>query len=392
MEGKYYEIEEDEANTKYARAVIHLDNGHKLCYDDSRCFGYMKLSSEQEYLKDKEIAKLGPEPWDADVDTIMKQVKRSSLPIKSALLSQELMTGLGNIYVDETLYASKLHPLTPANKVSKKEWEVIIKEASRILKEAIVSGGSTIKSYHPGKDIDGNFQSKLLVYGKKDTLCPICGKTFRFIKVNGRGTTFCPDCQPLKSLSLKVAIFGKISSGKSEVLDVFAKANIPALSADAIVKELYQRKEVAKQINDTFGFPKSETVNIDLLRGHLSNHPKDVKKINAIVHPLVKLEAQKFLKEHNKGIVVMEVPLLFESKMDKMFDVIIGVEASKDKQLSLLKKRNGNNAKELEEINAYHSYDQNKNKANYIIVNDGDLNSLKTKTNQIINKLKCRLD
>ena len=162
MEGKYYELLESEENTKYARVVLHLDNGHKLCYDDSRCFGYLRLSSEQDYRNDKEIAKLGPEPWDADTKTIMKQVKNSSLPIKSALLSQTLMTGLGNIYVDETLFASKIHPLTPANKITKDEWDVIIKEASRILKEAIVSGGSTIKSYHPGKDIDGNFQTKLV--------------------------------------------------------------------------------------------------------------------------------------------------------------------------------------------------------------------------------------
>ena len=389
MEGKYYELDESEPNTKYSRVVIHLDNGHKACYDDSRCFGYLRLSNEQTYLEDKEIAKLGPEPWDADINTIMKQVKRMSLPIKSALLSQELMTGLGNIYVDETLFASNIHPLTPAKNISKKQWELIKQEASRILKEAIVSGGSTIKSYHPGKDIDGNFQSQLLVYGKANTECPKCGSIFRFIKVNGRGTTFCPKCQELHAKQIKVAIFGKIASGKSEVLNVFKENNFPTLSSDAVVKELYKQQRVADLVNNAFNFPKSKEVDKALLREHLVNNPKDIKKINKIVHPLVKEEILKFFKDNPKGLIAVEVPLLYEAKMDNMFDVIIGVERNNNE---LLSRRDKENKESLKSINAYHQYDKNKKKADYIIKNDSDLLSLKTKTNQIINKLKCRLD
>lgn len=392
MEGKYYELDEKDTNTKYSRVVIHLDNNKKLCYDDSRCFGYMKLSNESEYLKDKEIAKLGPEPWDADVKTIMGQVKRSSLPIKSALLSQELVTGLGNIYVDETLYASHIHPLTPANKVNEEEWKTIIKEASRILKEAIVSGGSTIKSYHPGKDIDGNFQSRLLAYGKKDTKCPVCGATFRFIKVNGRGTTFCPHCQPLKSKLLKVAIFGKIASGKSEALKVFSQNNIPTLSADAIVNELYQRKDVIDLINKEFNLGDNVIINREALREQLSKSQKEVRRINKIVHPLVKQETELFFSKHKTGIVAMEVPLLFESKMDKMFDVIIAIETPKEKQLKLLNEREGAKAIQLENINKSSTYDENKNKADFVIVNDKSLAIFDNKVQELINKLKLRLD
>ena len=390
MEGKYYELDEKEANTKYARVVLHLDNGHKVCYDDSRCFGYMRLSDENIYLKDKEIAKLGPEPWDADVDKIMKQVKRSSLPIKSALLSQELMTGLGNIYVDETLFAANIHPLIPANKITKKQWELIKVEASRILKEAIVSGGSTIKSYHPGKDIDGNFQSKLLAYGKARTKCPKCGSTFRFIKVGGRGTTFCPNCQEYHGKEIKVAIFGKIASGKSTVLKYFEEAKVPTLSADNVVAELYERKDVINKVNNTFGL-KGNSINRDALRKHLAENPKDIKKINKIVHPLVKEETKKFLKE-NKGIVAVEVPLLYESKMDNLFDVIIAVDIDGKKQLKLISERDGAKSKDLKEINKASAFEQNKNKADFIINNDADLNSLTNKVNKIINKLKCRLD
>ena len=392
MEGKYYELDEQEENTKYSRVILHLDNGHKLCYDDSRCFGYLRLSDEGSYTKDKEIAKLGPEPWDADISKIMKQVKRMSLPIKSALLSQELMTGLGNIYVDETLYACKIHPLTPANKVTQAQWKVIKEEASRILKEAIVSGGSTIKSYHPGKDIDGNFQSQLLAYGKKDEKCPRCGSIFRFIKVGGRGTTYCPNCQAYHGKQIKVAITGKVASGKSTVLDLFAKDNIPTLSSDAVVHSLYLRKDVADRVNKQFGLPESNTVNTSLLREHLSKNPKDIKKINKLVHPLVKEEILRFFKEHPTGLIAVEVPLLYESKMDNLFDVVIGVEAPEKIQRNLLENRNKQTSVDLRKINESSHYDENKKKADFIIDNDKDLPSLKTKVINIINKLKCRLD
>lgn len=389
MEGKYYELDKDEPNTKYSRVVICLDNNKKLCYDDSRCFGYLKLSSEKEYKLDKEIKKIGPEPWDADVSTVIKQAKNKSIPIKTAILSQEIITGLGNIYVDETLFASKIHPLTPANKISKKEWETILKESSRILKEAIESGGSTIKSYHPGKDIDGNFQTRLLVYGKNGSNCPICHHPYRFIKVNGRGTTFCPNCQILKNKQLKVAIFGPISSGKSTVLQCFKENNIPTISADEVVNYLYQRKDVIDKINKTFDL-EGNIVDRNILRNKLSKDPKLIKKIDKIVWPLVKEEISIFIKKHPKGIVVAEVPLLFEAKMENMFDVLIGVESNKNEKL--LENRDGNKAQELKIINSISTYQKNKEKADFIINNDSDLNSLNNKTNKIINKLIDRLD
>ena len=135
---------------------------------------------------------------------------------------------------------------------------------------------------------------------------------------------------------------------------------------------------------------KKDVLDRDTLRAHLSKNPKDIKKINKIVHPLVKEEIIKFFKNNNKGIVAVEVPLLFESKMENLFDVIIGVESNK--QQSLLQSRDGEKSKQLEEINKSSTYDINKNKADYIIINDADLKSLSNKTKEIINKLKYRLD
>ena len=394
MEGKYYEFLEEESDSKYARVVFHFDNGHKLCYDDSRTFGMMILSSENEYRNEKEIAKLGPEPFDiTDVTGIMKKCKGKKMPIKSNLLDQSLMTGLGNIYVDEVLYASKIHPLTPSYLIKKDEWELIVKNAKEILTTAIELGGSTIKSYHPGKDIDGNFQTRIKIYGKSSEICPICGATYRFIKVGGRGTTFCPKCQLKRGAPLNVGITGKIASGKSSLLEAFKNAGYDVLSSDAVVAELYKSGDVANKIEQLLKikFP-GEGVDKDVLREHILLNPKDKKKLEKLVHSLVLKEIKNFLSNSRSPIRAVEVPLLFEAKMDSLFDTIIVTDIDEKKQLQLLTERDPKNATYLLEINKTNKIDENKNKASYLISNTGDKTEFIKNCNKVINKLKDRLN
>ena len=390
MEGKYYEYDEGEPNSKYARAIIHLDNNKKLIYDDSRCFGRMKLSSEKDYKNEKEISKLGIEPFGVeDISSIYKRAKKIHLPIKTALLSQELMTGLGNIYVDETLYLSHIHPHTDTSLVSKEEWLDIFHNAAKVMNKAIEMGGSTIKSYHPGKDIDGNFQNELQIYGKSGEICPICGHTFRFIKTNGRGTTFCPVCQIKKGNPIDIAITGKIGTGKSTVMNVFAKHGYSTISTDAVVKDLYERKEVANKIAKMFGLDfKGDKVDKNILREYIYNHPKDKKKLENYIHPLVDKEVNNILRNNKDDIRVVEVPRLFESKMDREFDVIIIVNSSKDEHQ---KSRDGINASTLKSINDDNVIDSHMLEAEFVINNDGSIKQLEKQVNQIINKLKSRL-
>ena len=241
MEGKYFQYHKDEPNTKHARVVFYLDDDNKIIYDDSRCFGIMKLSSENKYKNEEEISKLGPEPFDIkDVKYLMDKTKRSTLPIKSALLDQTIMTGLGNIYVDETLFRSKVHPLRKANSITKKEWQLILDNSVLVLNNSIKAGGSTIRSYHPGKGIDGNFQTELLCYGHKGEKCPECQHVFHFIKVGGRGTTFCPMCQVEMKDKILIGVTGRMAAGKSELLEYVKSLGYPVISSDAIVHELYQ--------------------------------------------------------------------------------------------------------------------------------------------------------
>ena len=393
MEGKYIELLENEADTKYARVVFHLDNNHKLCYDDSRSFGRMIMSDEKSYLNEKEIAKLGPEPFVVDnVLPLIKKTYKMSLPIKTALLSQEIITGLGNIYVDEVLFASKIHPLTPAKLVTKDEWEKIIKESKRILNAAIEAGGSTIKSYHPGKDIDGNFQTSLLAYGRHDEKCVVCHTKMRFIKVNGRGTTYCPHCQIKRGAPIKIAIVGKIASGKSTVLDIFTKANYFGVSSDAIVHELYEREDVQLKISKALKLKASDDF-LTTLSEHLKVKSQDLVRVEKIVHPLVKREIEKRFKESKSPLLVAEVPLLFKAKMENMFDVIIGVDINEEEQLKRLEIRDHQKSAFLKRINDLNNmFEEHRQEIDFIIDNNDNWLTLEKATMAIINKVLDRLN
>ena len=393
MEGKYIELEEKEDNTKYARVIFHLDNGHKICYDDSRSFGRMLMSDEESFLKEKEIAKLGPEPFDIkDVSEIIKKTKKMSLPIKTALLSQELMTGLGNIYVDEVLFASRIHPLTPAKLITKSEWETIVKNSVLILNKAIELGGSTIRSYHPGKDIDGNFQTNLLAYGRSGEKCAICHTIMRFIKVNGRGTTFCPHCQIKRGAPLKIAIVGKIGAGKSEVLSIFKKANYESYSSDEIVHELYEDANLQSLIIKRLKMKESDDF-ISSLREHLKVKTSDLDRLEKIVHPKVKDYIDKKFKQTKSSLFVVEVPLLFKAHMENMFDVIIGVDVDDKTQLERIKNRDQEKSAFLKRINDENNlFDEHRSDIDFIIFNNKDIENLADEVYKVINLVLDRLN
>lgn len=393
MEGKYYQFNENEKNSKHARVVFHLDNNKKLVYDDSRCFGIMKLSKEDSYLNEKEIKILGKEPFDIkDGNYLLERAKRTTLPIKSFLLDQSVMTGLGNIYVDEVLYKSKIHPLTPANMISKKEFDVILINSVETLNEAIKSGGSTIKSYHPTNSVDGKFQTKLVAYGKYKTQCPNCGTYFRFIKVNGRGTTFCPSCQFVRKKQIIIGLTGKIASGKSTVLSIFKSKGIPAISSDEIVKNLYKKKCIVDLVNKEFNLTFENEIDKSILRQYLISNPSKISKLNKIIHPLVKREIISFIKANKSELIVAEVPLLFEAKFEQIFDYIIALDISKTNQEKRLKERNPNSYIDLENINKNNKFEEYKKMVDIIIKNDKDINHLENQINKIINKLKDRLN
>src|SRR5699024_8117835 len=133
------------------------------------------------------------------VDYFYQKLKKTDRVIKSVLLDQTVVAGLGNIYVDETLFKAKIHPLRKANKLKKSEVKAIWEAAIATLKEAVAQGGTTIRSYVNSQGDMGMFQQELFVYGQENEPCKECGKPITKIKIGGRGTHVCVSCQKMKA-------------------------------------------------------------------------------------------------------------------------------------------------------------------------------------------------
>lgn len=392
MEGRFYIFEENKHNSTFARVVFHLDNNTKLIYDDSRCFGMLKLTTESDYLKEKEIAKLGKEPFDIDdVDELIAKTCNSNIAIKTTIMDQSIIAGIGNIYADETLFSCKINPMTPASKITKNQWEEIVKYSREVLTKAIKQGGSTIKSYESAEGVHGRFQQNLQAYGKYGENCPRCGTPFRFTKVGGRGTTYCPCCQKKINNPLKVAIVGKMGVGKSAVLEEFAKKDCFAISSDEIVSLLYSDYEIVEQINNMFGLTFFGEVDKNILREYLINHPNQKQTLEQFIHPLVYKTMNKLFKNSKKNILVAEVPLLFESGHEDDFDYIILINADEEERIRRISLRNPSSNKELNQIYDSKTLDKNKEKADFIIDNNFDLLALGDKVDEVFNILLSRL-
>lgn len=198
MEGKYYLVENnvmDEKMNKHKIISFLLDDGKVLLYHDVRKFGKMKLLDKKDYMKDETLAKLGKEPFVIKKEELFAKIKMSNKPIKELILDQTNIAGLGNIYADEVLFLSKLNPLKKGKEISVEECQIIIDNSIVVLNNAIKAGGSTIRSYHSGNNVDGRFQNELNVYGRNGEKCPYCSSVIEKIVVGGRGTHYCPSCQ-----------------------------------------------------------------------------------------------------------------------------------------------------------------------------------------------------
>lgn len=197
MEGKYFLRPKDATLEKHEHVSFVLDNDIELRYMDVRKFGKMQLIEKENINRIGPFLEMGLEPWDKKLNTLYLKEKflRKKLPIKSCLLDQRIIVGIGNIYADEILFLSKINPLKEANSLSLEELERIIDNTKLVLEKAIEKGGTTIRSYTSLNGIHGLFQQELYVHSKEGQKCLICGSDILKIKVGGRGTYYCPKCQ-----------------------------------------------------------------------------------------------------------------------------------------------------------------------------------------------------
>ncbi|RXY98194.1 DNA-formamidopyrimidine glycosylase [Fictibacillus sp. S7] len=197
MEGKYGLNQLEDPSDKHTHVLFSFTDGTQLRYRDVRKFGTMHLYPIGKEEQEQPLSKLGYEPFSAELTpSVMKKMfSKTSRSIKAVLLDQSLITGLGNIYVDEILFASGIHPERKANEVSLPRLQKLHEHMVSILKNSVEKGGSTIRSYTNSEGKTGNFQLELFVYGKKGEPCKTCGSEIDRSVVAGRGTHFCSKCQ-----------------------------------------------------------------------------------------------------------------------------------------------------------------------------------------------------
>ena len=181
---------------KHTHCVFTFRAGdEELRFRDVRKFGFMLGVKTAELEQRREFRDLGPEPLTVDLTTFIGRIRSRRGRLKSLLLSQKTIAGLGNIYADEILFESGLDPRTEVFRLGPRRLERLFRAVLKILNEAIAFKGTTVRDYRDGEGHEGLFQSRLKVYGREGRPCPRCGKSIRRIRVSGRSTHYCPRCQ-----------------------------------------------------------------------------------------------------------------------------------------------------------------------------------------------------
>lgn len=385
MEGKYFEGRVGDPLNKHDLLVYNFTDGTRLVYNDQRKFGIIGLYKESEYLKKSPLSELGKEPFELSPQELYDGLKTKKKPIKEALLDQTLISGLGNIYDDEVLFAASINPKTSAKDITLAQCAKIIKESIRILNLAIAAGGSTIRSYHPKEGVSGEMQNNLLAYGKKNEPCPRCGFPMRKIVVGGRGTTYCPHCQHLNDHPFVLAVTGPVHSGKSTVAAYFEKKGYVRIDADKIVHALYLEPSVLSSLQLLLG--KEAVQDGKASRSYIakliSENIEKKKALEQFIHPLVLLETKKRLAAlSDKDKVVLDVPLLFGSGLDELADFILVIASDEAKR----KMRLSDEGKDVEKafaLNKGWPLGRAKNEASLVIENNGSIKELENKLDKV---------
>lgn len=181
---------------RHTHVILHFHSSKfQMRYRDIRKFGFFALVQGKPIDSNPYLNRLGPDPLEITPDQFVKIVLSRKRTIKSLLLDQSLISGLGNIYVDESLFQAKIHPLTQSDTLSPPRIKGLHRIIKKILTQAISLQGSTLKDYRRPDGTSGGFQKYHKVYGRTGSPCPYCGRQIEKIRVAGRGTHYCPGCQ-----------------------------------------------------------------------------------------------------------------------------------------------------------------------------------------------------
>jgi formamidopyrimidine-DNA glycosylase len=196
MSGRLRIVTAGEPVDNHTHTVFHLDGDQELRFQDVRKFGRVHLVEKPAQV----TAALGPEPLDDDFSLVLFRglLERRSGRLKSLLMNQEFLAGLGNIYADEALHAARLHPLRKADSLSPQEQARLHSSIRRVLGRAVAGRGTTLDDggYRDAEGRAGAYQEELAVYRRTEEPCRTCGTPIERTIIGGRSSHFCPRCQP----------------------------------------------------------------------------------------------------------------------------------------------------------------------------------------------------
>lgn len=187
---------EGDAASTHPALRFELEDGGRLVYDDVRRFGRVEILDPEAW--GQRCAELGPEPLDPDftVRDLAEGLAASRSPVRSWLLDQGRIAGVGNIYANEALFRAGIHPRRPARSLEKGEAGSLHEALRTVLRSAVGAGGTTIRDYRDASGQPGGFSARLRVYDREGEPCPRCGAEVRRIVFGNRSAFLCPECQP----------------------------------------------------------------------------------------------------------------------------------------------------------------------------------------------------
>lgn len=181
---------------KHVRFVLRfLGSGPELRFEDARKFGFLRCVPAAELARCAELAGLGPEPMEISFGQFAARLRGRKGRVKSVLLDQAFVAGIGNIYADEMLFDAGIHPRASASRLSGPRARKLWASMRGVLGRALAAGGSTVRDYRGADGETGTFQNEHRVYGRAGQPCPRCGRPIRRETIGGRGAHFCPSCQ-----------------------------------------------------------------------------------------------------------------------------------------------------------------------------------------------------
>jgi formamidopyrimidine-DNA glycosylase len=189
MTGRLQVCDPEAETAKHTHAVLKLSSGRELRFIDPRRFGRLSVSASGEFDA------AGVEPLEVDLRHFVELFRGRKTPIKSALLNQKLLRGVGNIYADESLFRAGIRPRRRAASITHEQLRKLYLSIQEVLKEAIALGGSSVSNYVNADGEEGFFQLQHRVYGREGEPCLVCKKPIKRIVIAGRSSHYCPECQ-----------------------------------------------------------------------------------------------------------------------------------------------------------------------------------------------------